>query len=326
MLTIDEPALESWLQVCRDLGISLEGTENLMRRSGSGTVSLESFVALLEMTAGRLDGEPLGWIAGERFDYQQLGEVGRAILSSSTLNSALQRFASYFALVQDAAEFDIRIVEGTASVCYRILAPEIWPRQHDALFTLSILGQLLRRARGFNWSAVRITIEGEDAETAAQVRHRTGVPCASKGDINAIRFPASALDLPMATHGEVIPPDYQELNRSLARKRRAMSVELRVETEVYRLLGGDQPDQERIAASLGMSTRTLRRRLAEANHSFKDIVYSCRMRQAAHEFRCRRHGSIANTALRLGYSEHSALTRAFRRWSGVSPNAYLHHG
>lgn len=325
MMTVDEPALESWLQVCRDLDVPLEGSADLIRRGDSGDVPLESFVAFLEMTAGRFEGGPLGWIAGERFDFQRLGKVGRAILSSNTLIGALQRFADYFALVQDAAQFDIRMAEDTVSVCYRILLPEIWPRQHDALFTLSIVGQLLRRARGFDWSAVRIALECDDPRLSAQVRQHTGVACTDKGDTNAIRFPASALDLPMTTRGEVIAPDYKEMNRDLARKRRAMSVELRVETEVYRLLGGDLPDQTRIAASLGMSPRTLRRRLAEANRSFQDIVHSCRMRQAAHDFRCRRHGSIANTALRLGYSEHSALTRAFRRWSGVSPNAYLHH-
>lgn len=324
MLTVDEPALEFWLQTCAELEVSLHQTQEMIRPGGSGRVPLEGFVAMLETTASRFDGGPLGWIAGERFPFQRLGEVGKAILSSSTLRSALQRFADYFALVQDAAEFEIRTINGTVSVCYRILAPEIWPRQHDALFTLSIIGQLLRRVRGFDWRSVQIALEGDDPALTAAVRKRTGVPCSDREETNAIRFPARALDLPLISREDVIPPDYRDLNRKLAQKRQAMSVELRVETEVYRLLGADLPEQDRIAASLGMSTRTLRRRLAEADRSFQDIVYSCRMRQAAHEFRSRRHGSIANIALRLGYSEHSALTRAFRRWSGVSPNAYLH--
>lgn len=324
MLTVCERALGAWLQVCGDLEIPHEDMRNLAGSAASGVIPLAEFVAILEAAAPHYREGPLGWVAGERYEFRQLGDVGNAILSSSTLGTALQRFADYFALVQDAAEFEVRTANGTVSICYRILAPEIWPRQHDALFTLSIIGQLLRRARGFDWRSVQIALEGDDPALTAALRQRTGVPCTDKSETNVIRFPAAALALPLTTREDVIPPDYKALNRDLAQKRRAMSVELRVQTEVYRLLGADLPDQERIASNLGMSTRTLRRRLAETNRSFQDIVYKCRMQQAAHEFRWRRNVSIAHTALRLGYSEHSALTRAFRKWSGVSPNAYLH--
>ncbi|EIZ77934.1 AraC family transcriptional regulator [Novosphingobium sp. Rr 2-17] len=324
MLTVCGSALDAWFGVCADLGIQPPETGISASEHNAGVIPLAGFVAMLEATASHYKEGPLGWIAGERFEFTQLGEIGKAILSSSTLGTALQRFVDYFALVQDAAEFDIRVCDDTVTVGYRILAPEIWPRQHDALFTLSIVGQLLRRAQSFDWTSVQLALEGNDPALTTAVRHRTGVACTDKADTNLIRFPASALALPMAHRDDVIRPDYKILNRDLAQKRRAMSVELRVETEVYRLLGADLPSQDLIASNLGMSTRTLRRRLAQANRSFQDIVYKCRMKQAAHEFRWRRSGSIAHTALRLGYSEHSALTRAFRRWSGVSPQTYLH--
>lgn len=324
MLTVCEGALNAWSQVCGDLGVQLRRRDKQPQSTGSGVILLADFVAMLEATAPQYKEGPLGWVVGERYDFGQLGAIGDAILSSSTLGSALQRFADYFALVQDAAEFEVRNTGGIVAVCYRILAPEIWPRQHDALFTLSIIGQLLRRTRDFDWSSVQVSLEGDDPALTAALRQRTGVPCTGKAETNMIRFPASALSLPLIAREDVLPPDYKALSRHLAQKRRAMSVELRVQTEIYRLLGADLPNQERIASNLGMSTRTLRRRLAEANNSFQDIVYSCRMQQAAHEFRLRPDVSIAHTALRLGYSEHSALTRAFRRWSGVPPHAYLH--
>ncbi|HZV09387.1 MAG TPA: helix-turn-helix transcriptional regulator, partial [Novosphingobium sp.] len=182
-------------------------------------------------------------------------------------------------------------------------------------------------ARGFDWRSVQIALEGSDADLITALRQRTGVPCTGGADTNMIRFPASALGLPLLAAPDARAPDYKALNRHLAQKRRAMDVELRVETEIYRLLGAEHPDhgpdQERIAANLGMSTRTLRRRLAQTDRCFKGILHDCRMKQAAHEFRWHRRVSIAHTALRLGYSEHSALTRAFRSWSGVSPHAFL---
>ena len=59
---------------------------------------------------------------------------------------------------------------------------------------------------------------------------------------------------------------------------------------------------------------------------FQHIVDECRMRQAAHEFRRRSRVSLAQTALRLGYSEHSTFTRAFARWSGMPPQSYIRNG
>jgi AraC-like DNA-binding protein len=52
------------------------------------------------------------------------------------------------------------------------------------------------------------------------------------------------------------------------------------------------------------------------------VLDECRMRQAEFEFRTRPDLSIAEIALRLGYAEHSNFTRAFLRWSGVSPQQY----
>ena len=66
----------------------------------------------------------------------------------------------------------------------------------------------------------------------------------------------------------------------------------------------------------------MRRKLTEQGSSFQQVLDECRMRQAVFEFRVRPDLSIAQIALRLGYAEHSNFTRAFHRWSGVSPQAY----
>jgi AraC-like DNA-binding protein len=323
MITICRHALEAWRQACCDLDVPHVEIDRLTRAATEGVVPLADFVAALEVTAGGVEEKLLGWTVGERYDFQLLGAVGRAILSSSTLGAALHRFVNYFGIVQDATEFDIRIDNDVVAIRYRILEPAIWPRQHDALFTLSIIGQLLRRAHGFDWGSVQISLEGDDESLRNALSRRTGVPCFTKAETNMISFPLDALRLSLAAGAKVIPPDYDALNRNLAQKRRAMSIELRVQTEIYRRLGADILDQERVAATMGMSTRTLRRRLAGKNQSFQKLVYGCRMQQAAHEFRRHPDVSIAQTALRLGYSEHSALSRAFSHWSGSPPNAFL---
>ncbi|MEJ2459849.1 MAG: helix-turn-helix transcriptional regulator, partial [Novosphingobium sp.] len=64
------------------------------------------------------------------------------------------------------------------------------------------------------------------------------------------------------------------------------------------------------------------RKLAEEGSSFQQVLDECRLRQAVFELRTRPDLSIAQISLRLGYAEHSNFTRAFHRWSGISPQAY----
>lgn len=76
-----------------------------------------------------------------------------------------------------------------------------------------------------------------------------------------------------------------------------------------------------IAARLGFSERTLQRRLQSLQLNFQQLVERLRFNAAC---RYLLQGGLPLTEIgyQLGYSEPSAFSRAFRRWSGVSPLAY----
>lgn len=76
-----------------------------------------------------------------------------------------------------------------------------------------------------------------------------------------------------------------------------------------------------IALRLGFSERTLQRRLQAARLNFQQLVEQLRFDAAC---RYLQQGDLPLTEIgyQLGYSEPSAFSRAFRRWSGVSPLVY----
>ena len=80
------------------------------------------------------------------------------------------------------------------------------------------------------------------------------------------------------------------------------------------------PTMTRVARELGMSERTLHRRLRQRQTSFSELVERERHR-AANLLLQRAELSISEIALELGFSESSAFSRAFRRWTGRSPRA-----
>jgi AraC-like DNA-binding protein len=86
-------------------------------------------------------------------------------------------------------------------------------------------------------------------------------------------------------------------------------------------LGGGGCTADEIAAGVGMSRQTLRRRLREENTSVTDIKDDV-LREAAMASLSKGDETIAALSERLGFSEPSAFTRAFRRWTGQPPTSY----
>ena len=98
-----------------------------------------------------------------------------------------------------------------------------------------------------------------------------------------------------------------------------------LKTFIAELLPDERPTIERLAPRLGMSIRTLQRRLRDWGHSFEDIVDTTR-REIAMDRLARGTRSITEIAFLLGYSDLSHFTRAFRRWTGVTPSEFARGG
>ena len=94
-----------------------------------------------------------------------------------------------------------------------------------------------------------------------------------------------------------------------------------LEDEVRTLLPAGYPAVEQGAGRMDISVRTLQRRLHR-----NGLTYSALVERVRHEEACRllqvNSRSIAEIAVRLGYSDPSHFSRAFRRWEGVCPRAY----
>jgi len=85
------------------------------------------------------------------------------------------------------------------------------------------------------------------------------------------------------------------------------------------------PHIEEIAVSCPLKTRTLQRRLAEAGTSYSRIVDEVRF-EAACGLLEDRGLTLAEIASALGYSDPANFTRAFTRWSGITPRVYRQRG
>lgn len=315
--TVRAAAMNGWESYLEDRGAAAMLSDGPPPES----MPLAEFVRFSEDVVTRTRDVAVPWLAGSNYDLAALGPLGDAINSAGRVGSALRRLVDYFSLLQDCTDIRLGLEDDMAAVSYRILDPDIWPRHHDAMFTLGIVGQILRRGTRGGWDKVEFAFEAESHEMRGDIGKVVCAPCTFGADTNQIRFPAAMLDLALAS-AQPGACDVRQLTRSIVTKRRETPLVDRLSQMVLRDLNTQAIEQERFAREMGMSSRTLRRKLTEQGSSFQQVLDECRMRQAMFEFRVRPDLSIAQIALRLGYAEHSNFTRAFHRWSGVSPQAY----
>lgn len=98
-------------------------------------------------------------------------------------------------------------------------------------------------------------------------------------------------------------------------------LEQRVKIAVSQTLSEGVPSVSDIASQLGMSARTLQRRLAEKDASFQGLVDLAR-RKLAEQLLQDTDYTLAEVAFLTGFAEQSGFTRAFRRWAGQTPRSY----
>ncbi|WP_043536338.1 helix-turn-helix domain-containing protein [Saccharomonospora cyanea] len=140
-----------------------------------------------------------------------------------------------------------------------------------------------------------------------------------------LTLPRELLDRPMPQANDHTAAMCEEQCRNLLAERRARDGVARTVRDRLLAVDGLGLGMAAVAAELGMTTRTLRRRLAAEGAGFRALLDE--VRQAlAEELLATRSMSVEQVAHRLGYGDAAAFVRAFMRWTGVSPGRYARTG
>ena len=138
--------------------------------------------------------------------------------------------------------------------------------------------------------------------------------------VTLVALDPSVLDLPLPQADELTAATTEAQCRALLEQRRGRTGTAGQVRDALVARPGTVPDAAAVAASLALSERTLRRRLAEEGTSFRALVDE--VREALAEELLRAGLPVQAVARRLGYAETASFTHAFTRWKGSSPTAW----
>ena len=311
------------LQGLSSLGLDSERLQARLGPLPEGADALVPVQTYLDMwdEAERLYGRPgLPSALAHAIPFGAFGALDYLVGSADTVAGCCESAMLHFAMVAIDVALEIDpLVGGDHALRVRALAP--LPVQ--ALeFTLAALCSRLRYISGGSFQPRLVGLPlPRPADDA--VRQRVfglapayGHPCAELlVDAATWQMPTRSADpflhatlKGMAAQLQLAQPGDSTLERALrARLRDA--------------LAQGRADAARMAALLGVSERTLQRRLTEAGRSFSDVVEAFR-REEAVRLLATPGLHLVQVAGRLGYAEQTSFTRAFRRWTGVTPGAW----
>jgi AraC-like DNA-binding protein len=139
-------------------------------------------------------------------------------------------------------------------------------------------------------------------------------------DVDQVTFSRSILDTAVASAdpylNKLLVKQYEDVLAHRTLNRNAFT--LRVENAIVPLLPHGKANVKDVAQKLGMSQRTLTRHLASEGLTFVKMLQELRLDLAKRDL-ADRDLSITQIAWLLGYSEVSAFTNAFKRWTGKTP-------
>lgn len=293
--------------------------------AGSPTLRLRlpDFCRLFEGAAQQTRYGNLGLRFGNQFQPRDLGFWGYAAISSPTLGLALANLIDLLSLHQESTHMSLaRGPDGLMRLAYQIEAPDIVERRQDAELSLGMFLNVIRESCGPGWAPEEVHFEHPKPLGAEEHESAFGAPVYFSQPRNALLFCSGILNRPMPA-GDVRLMDMMrlcllELNKG---RERESSLLDRIRTAVRSQLAQTSPSIESVAADVHLPVSALHRELSAANLNFKDLVENIR-RELALSYVRQRQLTLSEIALLLGYSELSAFSRAFHRWTGSSPRTY----
>ncbi len=301
--------------------------ERLLARAKLTPVALEHpeslvpFAAVtrfMEEAAHREGVEDFGLRLGEHSRAQQMGHFGRLLGQSLTLRNGLQtlgriwssftsRMRSWVTLEPDRVQLHFAFLHGTEDSWGQFATAALLHHLH---FVGSVAGP------GWRPIAVQVPMRNLPGCRAipelSNARIEFGQPAATISFSPALlcrplpRMPATRVAMDRAAWEHTKPAD---------------DVGGAVRQIVTTMLRDGYPDVHALAEAVGMSARTLQRRLQDEGLTYAGVIAQARF-DAAQRLLDDPARKVIDVALDLGYSDPSHFTRAFERWAGVAPREF----
>ncbi|OBH03153.1 MULTISPECIES: AraC family transcriptional regulator [unclassified Mycobacterium] len=287
--------------------------------------ALDEIRAVRRLLARLPDEAGLGVDVGSRFTLTHMGLFGFAVMSCGTLRELFSMAMRYFALTM--LHIDLKLFE-TADDCVIEIGAAHLPEDVRGFFIERDIAGIISTTVTFTLPVAEKYAQEVSAELAVnEALLRPVLALVPVHDVafgrahNRLHFPRAMFDEPLPqADRHTMELCMAQCDVLMQNSERRQGITALVRSKLFRD-SGVFPTLSDVAAELDIHPRTLRRRLAEEDTSFRALLNEARSTVAVDLLR--NVGlTVEEVSTRLGYTEVSTFSHAFRRWYGVAPSAY----
>lgn len=293
-----------------------------------GLVPYQALVEIWRLLVARFPGEPLGL---EYAGWQRLevyGLVGQLCLAAADGEAAIGYIQRFLSLVDPYME----LVLGPTTAGYRMEMrhePQVYALEEPLEMLIGTNVRLTREALGVTEDEPGVVREvafrhpRRHAETVYREFFRC--PVRFEASYDGATFDAAVLARPMAGANPQVARYLGELATQRMNDRGATATDDPWRDRLHEALGAaltaGTASAPAVAHRMGMSARTLQRRLAERGTTYREELDAHR-REAAYRLLEEPQRQAGEVAFLLGYADPGHFFRAFRRWTGTTPQRW----
>ena len=263
----------------------------------------------------------VGLHLGEGVRAREFGLLGYAVYHSATLRDALVRLARYSRIVNEDLVVHV-LDDGERFGIMVDKEPRLDALRHPIDYRLASTVAIGREITGAAIAPLEVHLPHPRPPDLQELQRVFGCPVLFDQPESKLVFGRADADRPVVAADETLAGYLDQLAEEVVRTlAESVTFRQRVRKAIWSDLSAGKPSVQQVAARLGVSTRTLQRRLEEEHTSFAAELDSLRHDLATRLLQ-NRNLAVYEVAFLLGYAEASTFYRAFRRWKNQSPHEF----
>lgn len=289
-------------------------------------VSVAALERLLEVSAHYFSDPILGLHVAQEIQPATFGLLGYIAQACPRFSDVLAAVTRYNGLLSDIGDASISFAPGAVHLQWECLAGGPLFRRHVSEYILGafvVLTRLLIPEQKSLFSAIHFRHEAP-TQTRLLLDYQTFFQCPVyfSAPRSAVVMPASILKIALR-HGDAFMKEMLERHalQQLEQRSKEHSIEEAVCQLMLAMLHDRLPDKEQIAAQLGMSSRSLHRKLQKAGTTYSELLDRVRLK-VAYEHLDAEKTPLTEVAEALGFSTRQAFMRWFKGQTGETTTSY----
>jgi AraC-like DNA-binding protein len=284
-----------------------------------GRIDFGQYQALWQFAIDMTETPELGLKLGTRHNFSEMGIVTHVVINCENLRQGLEEYARLYSVINDSVSVSLVETDAHGELSF-IYAPDHYCIPDiERTFLLAFYRARIWLGKSLPLASVHFQHRAPAYEN--QYRRLFGCPVHFNDSVCKLVFSRDYFELKPRQTNPYLRQAALSYANNLLGKFNYQSLADKVKALLYRELPNAEPNVDSIANRLNMSRQTLYRKLKLEANSFQQLVEHVRFDKARQMLQ-QSALSTSEIALQLGFSELSAFSRAFKRWSGMSPKAF----